>query len=414
MLKKILAPALGAFALASLAAGALAQVEPQYQPPQPQYQPQYNTQGQQASPACVRLEAQLASLSNPNAADPRQQQIEASYNQQREEVERMTARSRSMGCGRNFLFGPRPPPECRGLQNQIDRMRDSVERLEDQLNRGRGDSGLNEARRRDVVAALAHHRCGSQYEAQIPQQERGGLFGFLFGNRGGYTETYPGAPVEGVPSGTFRTVCVRTCDGFFFPVNFTTVPARFGQDESICKRTCPGTEAMLFSYPNPGGTIEQATSTSGQPYTSLPNAFKYQTEYVKDCSCKPAGKTWEQALSGAGDDTLQRGDIVVDEERARTMSQPTGAQPAAGNVVTPDQAASVAQDGATDAPPEGVIEGPANTELPPGYVPDPNARVAEPYYLPPSQAPPQAAPPPPQQQQRQQRPDPRYLPPQFR
>lgn len=403
MLKKILAPAFGAFAMAVLGFGAMAQVEPapvyeqpapQYPQQQPQYQPQYTPQGQPVNPACVRLEQQLASLSAPNAANPQQQALEATYNQQRQELERMTSRSRNLGCGRNFLFGPRPPPECRGLQNQIDRMRDSVERIEDQLDRGRGgDSGLMEARRRDVITALAHHRCGPQYEAQVPQQERGGLFGFLFGggNRGGTRETYPG-PTDGMPTGTFRTVCVRTCDGFFFPVNFSTVPARFGQDEGICKRTCPGTEAMLFSYPNPGGTIEQATSTSGQPYTSLPNAFKYQTEYVKDCSCRPAGQSWEQALSGA-DDTIQRGDIVVDEERAKAMSQPKDGQVS----VSPDEAARAAQDSQTAVTSDGVVEGAANTEMPPGYVPDPNARVAEPYYVPPPK-----------------RPDPRYVPPQFR
>jgi hypothetical protein len=416
MLKKILAPALGALAIAAIATGAPAQFDapppppqapqPQYGQPQPQYpqqqypqqqqyQPQYSPGGQQASPACVRLEAQLASLSGPNTVDPQQQAIENAYNQQRQELERMTARSRGMGCGRNFLFGPRPPPECRGLQNQIDRMEDQVDRLQSQIKRGRGNDGLNEARKRDLIAALAHHRCGPQYEAQVQQQDRGGLFGFLFGNR--IREAAPGAPTEGysIPSGTYRTVCVRTCDGFFFPVSYATVPARFGQDENMCKRTCPGTEAMLFSYPT-GGSIEQGSATNGTPYTSLPNAFKYQTEFVKDCSCKPAGKTWEQALTGVDDDTLQRGDIVVDEDRAKAMSQP----PVGGAPASP-----APQDA---APAQEVIENPANTELPPGYQPDPNAQIAEPYYVPP----PPSSPPP--QQPLQQRPEPKYVPPQFR
>jgi hypothetical protein len=234
----------------------------------------------------------------------------------------------------------------------------------------------------------------------VQQQDRGGLFGFLFGNR--IREPAPGVPTEGysIPSGTYRTVCVRTCDGFFFPVSYATVPARFGQDENMCKRTCPGTEAMLFSYPT-GGSIEQGSATNGTPYTSLPNAFKYQTEFVKDCSCKPAGKTWEQALTGVDDDTLQRGDIVVDEDRAKAMSQPPGG----GAPASP-----VPQDAAPDAAAtQGVIETPPNTELPPDYQPDPNAQIAEPYYVPP---PPSS--PPPQQQQRQQRPEPKYVPPQFR
>lgn len=398
----ILALALGALALSATGAAAQYDAPPPYSPPPAQQNPQqpapygvppqqsYGAPQAQSNPACVQLEAQLAQF-DAQGADPQQQQIEAAYNEQRTQMERLTARSRGMGCGRNFLFGPRPPAECRGLENQIDRMRDQVERLESQLSRGRGSANAREGQRRGIINALARNQCGAQYQASAPQQERGGLFGLLFGNRGGggggYRETYP---TQVPQTSTYRTVCVRTCDGFFFPVSFTTVPARFGQDDNICRRTCPGAEAMLFSYPNPGGTIEQATSVSGQPYTSLPNAFKYQTEFVKDCSCKPAGQTWEQALSGAEDDTLQRGDIIVDEERARAMSQPKDG----GAVATPDQAARAAQDSATQVINEGVIEGPANTDPPIGY-PDPNLgaqgnqaggnpneRTAVPYYVP--------------------------------
>src|SRR5690606_5167397 len=123
----------------------------------------------------------------------RVRQIETAYNEQRSHLERLTNRARGMGCGRNFLFGPRPPAECRPLQNQIDQTKDNVDRLEDQLRRGRGDPGLIEARRRDLVTALAQNRCGPQYEAAVPREQRGGLFGFLFGGgqrQGGFRETY--------------------------------------------------------------------------------------------------------------------------------------------------------------------------------------------------------------------------------
>src|SRR6185503_17187382 len=46
----------------------------------------------------------------------------------------------------------------------------------------------------------------------------------------------------GAPSGTFRTVCVRTCDGGYFPVSFATYQARFQDDERTCKSLCPATE----------------------------------------------------------------------------------------------------------------------------------------------------------------------------
>ena len=135
----------------------------------------------------------------------------------------------------------------------------------------------------------------------------------------------------GAPSGTFRTVCVRTCDGAYFPVSFATYQARFQDDERTCKALCPATEATLFTYRNPGEDINQAVSINGQPYTSLPNAFKFRTEFNPSCSCKAAGQTWSDALKSVDDKAgVEQGDIIVTEESAKRMqqrAQPKGATP---------------------------------------------------------------------------------------
>ena len=127
----------------------------------------------------------------------------------------------------------------------------------------------------------------------------------------------------GPQSGTFRTVCVRTCDGAYFPVSFATVQARFADDERTCKALCPAAEANLFAYRNPGEDINQAVSINGQPYTSLPNAFKYRTEFNPSCACKAAGQTWSDALKSVDDKAAveQQGDIIVTEESAKKMQQ---------------------------------------------------------------------------------------------
>ena len=83
----------------------------------------------------------------------------------------------------------------------------------------------------------------------------------------------------GPQSGTYRTVCVRSCDGFYFPISFATVPARFPDDERTCKALCPASDANLFAYRNPGEDISSATSINGQPYSSMPNAFRYRQEF---------------------------------------------------------------------------------------------------------------------------------------
>ena len=80
---------------------------------------------------------------------------------------------------------------------------------------------------------------------------------------------------------------------------------------------------MLFSHRNPGEDINQAVSTAGgQLYTSLPNAFKYRQAWDNNCSCRRAGESWAQTMKNVDDTTVEQGDIVVNDQRARQLSQP--------------------------------------------------------------------------------------------
>ncbi|MHC2579704.1 hypothetical protein ACVMHR_004443 [Bradyrhizobium diazoefficiens] len=116
---------------------------------------------------------------------------------------------------------------------------------------------------------------------------------------------------------------MRTCDGAYFPVSFATVPARFPDDEKTCKALCPAAEAVLYTHRNPGEDMNSAVSISGQPYTALPTAFKFRSEFNPSCSCKAAGQTWADALKSADDKAAaeQQGDIIVTEESAKKMQQ---------------------------------------------------------------------------------------------
>ena len=128
---------------------------------------------------------------------------------------------------------------------------------------------------------------------------------------------------DGAPAGTFRTVCVRTCDGYYFPISYSTVPSRFTDDQNTCQRLCPASEAVLYTYRNPGEDINQAMSASGQPYTALPNAFLYRRQFTSACSCRHPGQSWADALKNSDDSsTLEQGDIVVTDQNAKALAQP--------------------------------------------------------------------------------------------
>ena len=288
--------------------------------------------GQPDGSVCLRLESALAQLDQLSNANPDTvRRYEDAITRQRYELDQTIVQGRRTGCdtgGGFFLFGSPRPPQCDQINNQIARMRANLDRMISELGMMRGGSDINrDLQRRQLVASLAQNNCGPQYRAASTQPPRQrGILDTLFG--GGWREesTVESGPLEMPSSSTFRTLCVRTCDGFYFPVSFATVPARFQEDENICKRLCPAAEVFLYSHPNPGGEVEQAVSINGSRYSELPNAFKYRQEYNAGCSCRAPGQSWADALGVGRDATVQQGDIVVTEEQAKRLSQPRPTQ----------------------------------------------------------------------------------------
>src|ERR1035437_1365256 len=313
----------------ALSVDASAQMNPGA-PPTPQ-------QGAAVNPMCPRLEAQLATIDRGGGGDPAKDEQIRRYQdaaaKQQGELDRVTSQAKRMGCDSSGFFSlfSGQSAQCGPVNNQIQQMRANLDQITTSLERLRG-GGLGgvdrENQRRSVLLALAQNNCGPQY-ANAPRGP-GNFLDNLFGNNNNNPNA-PGADL-GPQSGTFRTVCVRTCDGFYFPISFATVPARFPDDEKTCKALCPAAEATLFSYRNPGEDMSSAVSINGQPYSSSPNAFRYRQEFNPSCACKAAGQTWSDALKSIDDKAAaeQQGDIIVTEESAKKMSRaPAKATPAA-------------------------------------------------------------------------------------
>ena len=88
--------------------------------------------------------------------------------------------------------------------------------------------------------------------------------------------------------GTYRTLCVRTCDGYYFPISFKVTRAKFNTDSIACLQHCSGGEARLFVHRNPGQKLSNAVDLRGNRYVDLDNAFRYRKELVEGCGCEPA------------------------------------------------------------------------------------------------------------------------------
>lgn len=298
-------------------------------PPPPQ-----GTAAAPVNPMCIRLEAQLATIdrgggSGDPAKDEQIRRYQDAATKQQTELDRVTSQAKRMGCDSSGFFSlfSGQSAQCGPVNNQIQQMRANLDQITNSLERLRG-GGFGGAdrdnQRRSVLLALAQNNCGPQYAnaARGP----GNFLDNLFGNN----NSNPGVPSAdvGPQSGTFRTVCVRSCDGAYFPISFATVPGQFPDDEKTCKALCPAADATLYAYRNPGEDINQAVSISGQPYSSSPNAFRFRQEFNPSCSCKAAGQTWSDALKSIDDKAAaeQQGDIIVTEESAKKMARPLPAK----------------------------------------------------------------------------------------
>src|SRR4030088_1545027 len=223
----------------ALSVDAWAQMNPAAPPPQ----------GAPVNPMCPRLEAQLATIdrgggSGDPAKDEQIRRYQDAASKQQGELDRVTQQAKRMGCDSSGFFSlvNKHSAQCGPVNNQIQQMRGNLDQNTATLERLRsgGLGGADrENQRRSVLTALAQNNCGPQYAnaARGP----GNFLESLFGNN----NNSPGAPGAdlGPQSGTFRTVCVRTCDGGYFPISFATYPARFPDDEKTCKALSPAAEA---------------------------------------------------------------------------------------------------------------------------------------------------------------------------
>jgi hypothetical protein len=328
--------------------------------PAPPRQPISNSQAANSPasyPICVRLESQLAGL-NQGAGDPaRADQIrrtEDAIAKQQADLDRTVGQAHKAGCaGQGFfaLFSALSP-QCGPITSQIQQMRGNLDRMISDLEQLKNGNTGQEGQRRALIGQLAQNNCGAQYTAAA--NSWGGPQGFFDALFGGGTIVNPSG--DGAPSGTYHTVCVRACDGFYFPISYSTVPSRFGDDARSCQRLCPAAEAELYSFRNPGENMEQAVSVTGQPYSALPNAFRYRKEITAACSCRRPDQSWAEALKNADDSsTLESSDIVVTDQNAKALSQPKPqGKPTAGGAAQPGTSANSP---AAAAPPSAANDG---------------------------------------------------------
>jgi uncharacterized protein DUF2865 len=291
----------------------------------------------------------------------------AAVERQRAELARTSAYARSLGCeNRKFLFfGSNPPPQCGEVNAQISRMQANLADLQARAGGGVGD-----------LVARYNSECGRGAPSG-PSNVFEALFGGLARLANGGPEPPPqtgagfedrsGEPRNGQPgqgdsggvharAGSYA-VCVRTCDGSFFPVSYSGAGSRADSLEEVCRALCPNADMALYSFPF-GGTIEEAMSPSGEPYVNLPNAGKFEKTYDANCSCRRKGESWAEALADAeARYGHEKHDILVTPEKSAEMARP---------VIDPKARPALDAKGKPIAPAPSLVAGPGAAPAGPG------------------------------------------------
>ena len=82
-----------------------------------------------------------------------------------------------------------------------------------------------------------------------------------------------------------RTMCVRMCDGYYFPLSNETSIRNLSAESARCKASCNSDARLYYTTskdPEPGAMVD----LTGRRYDAMETAFSYRKTLVPGCTCK--------------------------------------------------------------------------------------------------------------------------------
>lgn len=284
------------------------------------------------SAACRSIEAQLASGGGKSS----NRKFSAAAEKQRREISILRRQMSAAGCG---LFNA--SPRCASLSRLASRMNSNLSKLSAKA----GGGGRSRAQ---LLAALDANDCRRSRKPAVREakpaarESSPGILARLFGeperrsaprealgywsddkksdgariikrktesrDDKGSRDRIASTPTisDGLAPGTMRTFCVRTCDGYYFPMSPASTKDDMARDEKNCQAACPGAETALYYHEDGQEDAEAMISrASGKPYDKLKTAFVYReasTLKSPQCTCAIQPGTLKIA-SADGDET---------------------------------------------------------------------------------------------------------------
>jgi hypothetical protein len=252
---------------------------------------------------CDALSAQLAALPPSGGGGGQRPMDPARMDAVAQELARAQMMARQYGCTFR-LFGVGGSSYCPQINRQIAQLRQQL-----QTARGgwggsnwgsRGNSGFGWGDQGNWGVQQARQRIlsqMSQYGCEMPQAVGGG----------------------------YRTLCVRTCDGYYFPISFSAARSRLKIDDAVCQSMYPEGEAKLFVHRTSGEESSSAVSLKGEPYSAQPFAFAYTKEFNPSCRSQLTdglASLAERFAAAQVAEAAQKGQLVRVDKKGRVTAAP--------------------------------------------------------------------------------------------
>jgi hypothetical protein len=235
--------------------------------------------------SCSRLQSSLRQFDRNSDFRGREGNSQAARALQRQVQDAESAYVRN-GCNNDARAGRTLTRECQGIARDVLRLREDFANVSNSVDTANAVAQQREA----ILQELARFGCGAERGSSANfSNERQGVFDRIFGtnseaNTSGNEVIEDNWGYQG--ASTVRTLCVRLSDGYFWPISYSTLPDMVVNDANQCHQSCPDMPVDLYYYDNPGQEPEQMRNLLGEPYSSMPNAFRYREVVDMKSTCK--------------------------------------------------------------------------------------------------------------------------------
>lgn len=232
---------------------------------------------------CESLRDQLSQVRDVTGNTAETRKYTNALAQQNLNIRKVQNDLRRFNCssGSITVFGGANPQICRQLQDSLGEMEENRRYLSSQRDTLQRQVKSGSSERRRLQAALRDNGCEARvqeaaFTTPSPVEEP-------------ESKSFTRIPSPGGSSGALRTMCVRTCDGAFFPISSNASTGDFQRDAAICSNMCPQAETQLYYHSLKNSeSADMVSATTGEPYRALPAAFAYRNRLPGEkpiCGC---------------------------------------------------------------------------------------------------------------------------------